>query len=356
MNYTGTWLLWLALALGLPRPIDSQTSPKVSANARLDGTFLQLLEEHGRRTEAQWRQLFESLKSIGIRNLIVQWSVADDLAFYDSKTFHTVNNVPLGTVLKMADAVGMQVLVGLVHDSGYWTRIQKDPDSIASYLAQLRSKSLTAAREMAPLLRGHSCMRGWYISQEVDDINWRSKETRNILLAHVAGLTGELRQLMPKSIIAISAFSQAQSSPDAFGRFWDEFFQHTSIDAVLFQDGVGVNKLGLNDVPVYLEAIRGASDKNHRCLWVVVELLRQTAGPPLNQSAFSAVPGSMDRIVCQIAIASKYSSGEIVGFSVPEYMTPLGGEAANKLFEEYHAWITAGAAQSCRQNVLSPEH
>jgi hypothetical protein len=33
--------------------------------------------------------------------------------------------------------------------------------------------------------------------------------------------------------------------------------------------------------------------------------------------------------------ASRYSSGEVIAFSVPDYMTPSAGEAAERLFREY---------------------
>ena len=45
------------------------------------------------------------------------------------------------------------------------------------------------------------------------------------------------------------------------------------------------------------------------------------------------------RIRAQMAVAAEYATGGITGFSVPEYMTPLGGPAAAELLLQYQALI-----------------
>ena len=282
--------------------------------------------------------LFNTLKGIGIHDLIVQWSVLNGSAYYSSKTLHSVANAPLEKLLSGADRFGMKVSVGLVHDSGYWTEIER-PGAAAGYLASLRSRSTKVAGELAPMVKKHAAFQGWYIPGEVDDINWRTPEARRVLLEHLSLLEKELHRLVPTATVAISTFSQAQSSPDAYQQFWDELFRSTSVNVVLFQDGVGVNKLELDEVPVYLRAIRAAADKNGRLVQVVVELFRQVSGPPLDNSAFKAVPGPVDRIRAQMALAAEYATGGITGFSVPEYMTPQGGSAAGELLLQYQALI-----------------
>ena len=72
-----------------------------------------------------------------------------------------------------------------------------------------------------------------------------------------------------------------------------------------------------------------------REFWVVVENFHQTAGAPLSEEPFEAEPASMERLHRQLDIASRFSTGEIIAFSIPEYMTPMGGEAAGRLFEAY---------------------
>lgn len=309
----------------------AQTGPQL----RLNGTFIQLLSQHGSWTPAQWNQLFEWLQSAGIDHLVVQWTVFDDSAFYPSSTWKPVQNAPLETILTLADSHEMRVLVGLVEDSSYWSSIERDSASVSSYLEDLRGRSITAARELTPILRRYRCAEGWYVPGEIDDVNWRSPESRALLLDHLGRLALDLRGLNPGMRIAISGFSQAQSSPDGFREFWDELFQRTTIDMVLFQDGVGAHKLDLREVPIYLDALEKAAKKNGRTVDPVVELFEQVAGPPIDNDVFRAVPAPLDRIRSQIEIAGRYSPEEIIGFSVPEYMTPLGGEAGAKLLSQY---------------------
>src|SRR5690348_9733047 len=197
---------------------------------RLNGSFIQLLKGHGSWTPAQWNQLFDWLNSAGIDHLVVQWSVIGDTAFYSSSTWTRVPNAPLEAILNLADSSHMSVRVGLVHDDSYWTNIQRDPAAVSSYLRDLRKRSMAAARELAPILERHRCVEGWYISGEIDDVNWRSPESREVLFEYAGELARNLREVNPRMTIAISSFSQAQSSPDGFRQFWDEFFQRTSID------------------------------------------------------------------------------------------------------------------------------
>jgi hypothetical protein len=67
----------------------------------------------------------------------------------------------------------------------------------------------------------------------------------------------------------------------------------------------------------------------------VVESFTQVEGPPLDENPFRAVPTPIERLLRQLETASRYSSGHVLAFSVPEYMTPLGGEDAERLFREY---------------------
>jgi hypothetical protein len=335
-------MLW-GMVLGAHAAAADTADVDPAASPRLSGTFIQLLEEHGKWTDAQWDSLFETLNRIGIHDLIVQWSVLDGSAYYSSGTIRSVANAPLEKLLTEADRFGMSVLAGLVHDTGYWSKIQRGPEAAATYFTNLRARSVAAANELSPIVRKHASFKGWYIPEEIDDINWRTAEARRILFGHLSALGKELRRLTPHATISISAFSQAQCSPEAYQQFWDELFQGTPVNLVLFQDGVGVGKLELNELPVYLQAVRDAAKKNDRMAQVVVELFRQVSGPPLDNAEFRAVPAPLERIRAQMALAAQYSIGGIAGFSVPEYMTPLGGDAAAELLSQYEALIAPKA-------------
>ena len=110
--------------------------------------------------------------------------------------------------------------------------------------------------------------------------------------------------------------------------------QRASIDVVLFQDGIGARKLAIPDLPLYLTAMRNATQASNRGLAIIIEIFEQVAGPPLDDTPFQAIPATLERIRQQIEAAAAYAPA-LVAFSIPEYMTPLGGPAAEGLFEKY---------------------
>ncbi|MBV8819149.1 MAG: DUF4434 domain-containing protein, partial [Acidobacteriaceae bacterium] len=113
-----------------------------TSKLRISGTYFQLLAKHAEWSDGQWKELFESLTSIGVRSLVLQWTVLDGAALYPSGHFNAVPNAPLEKVLAAADAAHIDVLVGLVQESEYWKKIQEDPASVSAYLRKLRAKSL----------------------------------------------------------------------------------------------------------------------------------------------------------------------------------------------------------------------
>lgn len=301
---------------------------------RLRGTFLQLTEAHGGWKEADWVRLFGYFKELHLSQLIIQWTVYDDLAFFQGENFRQVANPPLPTILKLADAAGMQVLVGLAHDSGFWEKISRDPELVEIFLRRLRLRDETLVRQLVPQLQDHPSFRGWYIPEEVDDVNWQGAPARKVLFAYLRELSAYLHKAAPGSRVAISGFTNGRTDPKALGRFWQDMVEEASIDDVLFQDGVGAGKLLPEEVPVYLEVLRQAVQSQARKLQVVVELFRQVSERP-----FRAQPASWDRVARQLEIAARYSTGGILAFSVPEYLTPMGGPEADKLFKSYLNYI-----------------
>jgi len=112
---------------------------------------------------------------------------------------------------------------------------------------------------MRPLATKYSSFKGWYISEEIDDINWRSFESQQVLFHYLEKLTKHLRVLTPDKQVALSGFSNGALSPDSFQTFWSELLVRANVDTVLFQDGIGVNKLQLDNLHHYLKAMRNAA-------------------------------------------------------------------------------------------------
>jgi hypothetical protein len=303
---------------------------------RFDGSFLQLTEAHRKWTAADWSSLLNDMKEAGLDYLIVQWSAYDRSNFAaGAEDSPGAPPSPLDRVLQAADQAKLGIYVGLVQDSDFWSRIKLDPASVEVYLQQLRLRQTELAEQLAPRLREHRSVRGWFITEEIDDMSWRDPAHREPLFRHLGLLSDRLDKLLPARKIALSGFSNAAVDPLAFGGFWGSLLKSApAIDVVLFQDGVGVNKLRPPEVPIYLKTLSESVRSAGKELWTVVEIFQQTGGMQAGNQRFTAEPAPIERINRQMELAGPYSSS-LVAFSIPEYMNRRAGAEAERLLLDY---------------------
>jgi hypothetical protein len=305
------------------------------AAPRLTGSVIQFNPAHAVWVRSDWAKLFKSLRALGMTQIVVQWTVDGKSAYYPSRHFRPGPMPPLGAILDLADEAGMRVLVGLVHEPGYWTQIVEEPARVERHLQDLRSRSLQAARELAPVVAHRRSFEGWYLSEEIDDQNWRDPARRAVLATHLKALTTELRTVDARGRIAISGFANAGTDLAALEALWSGLLADApELGMLLVQDGVGVGKLSLDELGPVLAAVKRATDGRGRELGVVVEVFRQTAGAPIDQQRFAAEPAPLDRIHRQLAIARAFSA-RLIAFSVPDYMREGGSPPAARLFDAY---------------------
>lgn len=322
---------------------------------RIGGTFLQLLNHHQEWKAEDWRRLFDEFSAMRMSRVIVQWSVSEDLAFFASTSFRHGPTPPLEMILDLADARGMKVSVGLWHDPGYWRNVAAPAAAVEVYLRRARLRATAIAEELAPSVASHPSFEGWYISEEIDDTNWVEPQRRKILKEHLESLSASLHIPVPNAIVSLSSFSNARLDPGALEVFWKSVLAGSSIDRLLFQDGIGAHKLELEYLPPFLSAMKRATAASGRSLAVVVEVFDQTSGPGGDSSVFSAVPAPLARIDRQIALAAQFATPDIVAFSVPEYMTPAAGEASRRLLEGYmRKYIQAESPRAATQPATLP--
>jgi hypothetical protein len=284
-----------------------------AAQIKLAGTFLQLMPWHRQWAEAKWRELFSCFDALGIREVIVQWSATGETKLFPA---------PIETILKLAREHSIAADLGLRNDPGYWNRIVGARDSVQAYFRKIRAESEAIARQLRTLP-----FRGWYICEEIDDLNWRDPAARQQLIEYLGGLSASLDRIEPKRPISISGFAQGKTDPEAFADLWREILRRSRIETIMLQDGIGAGKLSLSEIPLYFEAAASAARQEGRTFRPVVELFRQVQAEP-----FRGVPAPYKRIVKQLEIAAKF--GTPVAFSVMDYMSPLGIGGANELYLE----------------------
>ncbi len=323
--------LTLCLILLLPVAVHSfgKSSPP------LQGTFLQLTSQNQTWPVEKWQQLFADLRTLQIRELVVQWTVFDDQIFY-----RTDNGQPvaLDHVMHLAAAANIKVWLGLVYESQFWEQISREPALVEVYLRRLQLRAEEAA---AALALAYPRFYGWYLPTEIDDKHWQEHDSREVLFQHLKQLTATLRQIRPGSRVAISGFSNALMDPRTLQHFWSRLVTIGTINVVMFQDGIGAGKLNLQTLPLFLQALQEGVEQQGRRLQVVVELFQQTQAAP-----FRAVSVPWERVAAQIALAQRFTPHRLMAFSIPDYMTPQSGPAADRLYQDYlHHWQEGGVSQ-----------
>jgi hypothetical protein len=246
----------------------------------------------------------------------LQWTLADDQAFFASRRFRNPSRPLVPFLLDAAHRRGMRVRVGLAYAPRFWTLAGKEPLEMSAALRPARIASEAAALELAPVTGRHPAFDGWYLSEEIDDKTWSTPECRRALVEHLKKVSATLRSLTPAASLAVSSFTNAFLSPRLYGEFVAGILAEAGIDTLYFQDGVGAGKLSVSEAPEYFAEVQRALAARSRRLKIVVELFEQKPAG----SGFDTRPAPWARVAEQIRVASPYSSGGLAAFSVSDYM------------------------------------
>lgn len=293
----------------------------------LDGTFLQLTDAQLARPAAQWRQLFEEFREIGINTLFLQWTVVDHKPLFQTARREMGTNTPVATIMALAEQSGIQAWFGLAFDSGYWEEIKRSPEMLRPYFRR-RLQDLAGFLDDLNAATASAPFAGWYITDEIDDRTWLDPSKRAILKKYLAETVALLKARRPGSKVAISGFSNSFADPDLLASFWADVLRASGIDLLLLQDGVGEGKVSLENIRLYYEALDRAVRSVGAQLGAVVELFSLTSGG-------RRLPAAIGRIREQLAIANRLTSFPAVAFSVPDYMSHLAGRQASDLLSNF---------------------
>ena len=159
----------------------------------LKGTFLQLTEAQIARPAAEWRQLFDELRTIGVNTLFLQWTVLDRKPLFQTARHETAINTPLASILDLAAQSGIRVWFGLALDSSYWEEIKQPVDLLKPYFRR-RLRELAGFLDDLNAATAGAPFAGWYIPDEIlkAPAEIRFKHLRRLLdLFPVAGIQGQ---------------------------------------------------------------------------------------------------------------------------------------------------------------------
>ncbi|WP_028571210.1 DUF4434 domain-containing protein [Desulfonatronum lacustre] len=324
-------LTWGAL------PVRADSPPAFSA------TFIQIWDRHAEWSEQTWDTLCADLKAMGVREIILQWSLITEPAFFWRLTPDQRMDVPhdrvdpapaVDLLVDAARRHGLSVRFGLTEDRAWWEKIKNEAGLVEVFLNRLLQDQLSLARTLVERYGKDPVFAGFYIPQEIDDATWIDPERLNRLTKHLARLTDGLRELSPEVEVTVSCFATGHNDPAGFAALMADLAQSGNITEVLYQDGLGTERLLHAESAAYLEALAASIPRTGARLRVIVETFAPT------EDGLGFIPAPMERIEQQLLQAQTLAGNDIVAFSIPDYLHPLAGNTlAEVLYTDYVTYL-----------------
>jgi Domain of unknown function (DUF4434) len=210
--------------------------------------------------ETEWCEILHAMRRVGLDTVILtrleyrdeegeEWSFLRDSAFDAAER-----------ILTCADALGMQVLIGLWEDVGFDDECLRE-----EYLEQAARKSLTLAEEVWRRYHGtHPSFSGWYIPLEPWNIGAGThrelrRKTR-LLNRFYRTVTRGVDRFGPereaeRMRVAVSAYFNPDDEPEwlspapSIPMIFADILRDSGVDIMMLQDGAGLRypKPGVSD-------------------------------------------------------------------------------------------------------------
>jgi hypothetical protein len=282
------------------------------------------------RGPEDWKAELQVMRSLGIRTIVLQYS-GDEHGNYDDQY---PEHRPVRSLLAAADQLDLQVLLGLYADERWPHAVPDDawlPPPLGDPTDRNRLFQLCAAF--------NSCM-GWYIPQEIDDSTWGNLQGAQRITGFLSGAVARLHESAPRRPIAVAPFFAEALAPEVYAAWWEYVLQRVPVEIVMMQDGTGARGTPLPSVARLLQALAPALARNQVELWSIVEVFQQTAGSPIDEGEFAAIPAGFAEVNERLRIEHPLADRTMV-FSLLDYMAPQRGEKENALYQQYARYCSS---------------
>lgn len=328
-------LLILTVGMSLAHFATSGENPvtpplQLSQSAAADTTFLQIWNKHSTIGRRHWKNLFADLKNLGFSQVILQWTQ------YDNYQFSSPASPALDNLIAAAAENDISLWIGLSYDSKFWDKIQHQSTKQLQTYFDARTagnKILLENLEKTIAAAPARIIKGIYISDEIDDLNWVKPENRAAFSAYIKELSDLVSTYTSVRTLAISSFSNGISRPIQYASYISDIIDGTGITTLFFQDGVGVGKLTIPQSGFYAQALNDRL-RSDTTVWTVVELFEQTKP----DEEFAARPATFDRVLAQIESAKAATPGTIAVFSAPDYLLSNFSGIKTSLGDSWQQW------------------
>lgn len=280
----------------------------------MTGTFIQESPTIDTWTGSRWDEEMTDMDAVGIKTLILQWSLDED----DQKVLYPgppVPNIPgtstpyligpdyVDNLLFHANAHGDQVWLGL-SNFGAWQSHAGD----ATWLGQQLALSEQVADELYSLFGSNAAFVGWYIPFEIDALLLSTPADITPMTNYFTSLINYLHTHYPSKLVMVSptySINGVLLSPTSYATALKPVV--AGVDVINLQDG------GSTQTPAtissYFAALKTALTGTGTALWSNPDMFG-TSGP---------MPSA--QLQANIQAAAPYVS-KITGFSFPTQMGP----------------------------------
>ena len=247
----------------------------------VNGIFYQPWREDLSLTGSDWEQRMVMLRQDGLDTLYLQWLRYGEIDFLNA---HLKTGKPfIQVLLDAAERQGIGIYIGLFSDPGFFHALNLTTRALDGYLLKLREKSLQLAGEFQARYGKHPAFRGWYLPEEIDDLNWQTAPRRKILDFHLRHQGYGLKALGCEKPVAFSAFFSGALSPDGFAEFCRQRLDGSD-HYLLVQDGLG-GRMDMATTRRYHASLRRIVGKQDRLCWIVELFNDELPGPAFSGKA-----------------------------------------------------------------------
>jgi hypothetical protein len=251
-----------AIVLSLLIPAAAAPAQAASCGATMSSTFLQPSFPVFAWSPARYSQELAGMKAVGIGSVIDQWTVDMDAnqAYYPTPSgWYPRGANMVGSLLTAAAQNQMPVWLGLGNVYS-WQAHATDWNFLSNQLYV----DIQTATQLYSQYPGR--MRGWYISNEVDDkllanpaaiapMRWFFTELASYLHTHLGNLP----------VMASPTYAGLQRSPAQFAQGTKDVLG--ALDVVNVQDGGGSGYIGSSDITNWFSALSATFKGTPTAVW-----------------------------------------------------------------------------------------
>ena len=298
-----------ALGLLFMATVFAGTTPSFGRNSPLKGIFYQPWREDLALTPSDWDQRMSRLHQDGLDTLYIQWLRYGDTDFLNARL--KTGEPIIAAILDSAATHGINIYMGLFSDPDYFHALPLPLPDLTGYLSSLRTKSLDTARSFVARYGKHPAFHGWYLPEEIDDLNWQSPDRQQLLNTHLRRLRNGLKRLDRHKSAAVSSFFTGAASPEAYAAFCKRLMDGAD-HLLLVQDGLGTGRTDLCTTQKYHDMLHETAGHDRRLYWVVELFNDELPGP-----GFSGKAVPPDQFHERLAVVHELFRGKrLIAFSL----------------------------------------